>query len=72
MAGVGRDHRLGKQMCNLVTGKREVGKEVKMVIFKTVYLPILLYGSESWVLTDETTAAEMKFLRGTAEKTRRE
>lgn len=64
------------QICNTVVGKKEVGKNVKLHIFKSVYLPILLYGAESWILTDRQgsriTAAEMKFLRRTAGKTRRD
>lgn len=50
--------------------------EVKLLIFKTVYLPLLLYGSESWVLADRPRSRiiteEMMYLRRTSEKTRRD
>ncbi|XP_066909445.1 uncharacterized protein [Halyomorpha halys] len=63
-------------LCNIVIGKREVDKNVKVHIFKAVYLPTLLYGSESWVLLDKhlsrVTAVEMRYLRRVAGRTRRD
>ncbi|XP_014285662.1 uncharacterized protein [Halyomorpha halys] len=57
------------QICNTVLGEKQVGKDVKLHIFKTVYLSLLLHGTESWILTDQPeldinkiTAAEMKFM----------
>lgn len=54
------------QISNKVVGKRKIGLDVKIHIFKTVYLPILLYCADNWVLTDRLrrwiTATVMKFL----------
>nr|XP_014278061.1 uncharacterized protein LOC106681967 [Halyomorpha halys] len=34
-------------LCNTLIGKREIEKNVKVHIIKAIYLPTLLYGSES-------------------------
>ncbi|XP_066904476.1 uncharacterized protein [Halyomorpha halys] len=64
------------QIYNTVIGKCEVCKNVKLHFYKSVSLPILLYGAESWILTDwqesRVTAVEMKFLQRTAGKMRRD
>ncbi|XP_014294694.1 uncharacterized protein [Halyomorpha halys] len=63
-------------LCNTVVGKREVEKNVKVHIFKAIYLPTLLYGSESWVPLDKhlsrVTRMEMRYLRRVADLTRRD
>nr|XP_014284774.1 uncharacterized protein LOC106686136 [Halyomorpha halys] len=63
-------------ICNTVIGKREIEKNVKVHIFKTLYLPTLLYESESWVPLDKhlsrVTAIEMRYLRRVAGRTRRD
>ena len=50
-----------------VVMKRELSKKVKLSVFKTVFVPILTYGHESWVMTErmrsQTQASEMRFLR---------
>ena len=47
--------------------KRELSKSAKLSVFKTVFVPILTYGHESWVMTErirsQVQAAEMRFLR---------
>lgn len=64
------------QVCNSIIGHREVGVETKRHVYKSVYLPTLIYGSESWVMLDKQTsritAAEMRFLRRAVGKTRRD
>ena len=47
--------------------KRELSKKAKLSIFKTVFVPILTYGHESWVMTErmrsQVQASEMSFWR---------
>ena len=47
--------------------KRELSKKVKLAIFKTVFVLILAYGHEFWVMTNrarsQVQASEMRFLR---------
>ena len=46
---------------------RKVSKETKLTVYKTIFRPVLIYGSESWVLTpsqkSRVQAIDMKFLR---------
>ena len=51
-----------------VVMKLELSKKEKLSIFKTVFIPILLYGHEAWVILTERVrsqvqASEMRFLR---------
>jgi len=52
--------------CSVVT-KRELSNIVKLSVFKSVFVPILTYGHESWVMTEriltQVQAPEMGFLR---------
>ena len=67
------DTRIGKASAVMralhysVVMKRELSKKAKLLIFKTVFVPILTYGHESWVMTkrvrSEVQASEMRFLR---------
>ena len=47
--------------------KRELSKKAKLSVFKAVFVPILTYGHESWVMTErmrsQVQASEMRFLR---------
>ena len=47
--------------------RRELSKKAKLSIFKTVFVPILTYGHESWVVTErvrsQVQASELRFLR---------
>ena len=47
--------------------KRELSKKAKLSIVKAVFVPILTYGHESWVMTkrvrSQVQASEMRFLR---------
>ena len=47
--------------------KRDSSKKAKLSIFKTVFVPILTYGYESWVMTERVQlkmqASDIKFLR---------
>ena len=50
-----------------VVMKRELSKKAKLSIFKAVFVSILTYGHESWVMTErmrsQVQASEMRFLR---------
>ena len=47
--------------------KRELSKKAKLSIFKAVFVPVLTYSHESWVMTERVRspvqASEMRFLR---------
>ena len=53
--------------------KQELSKKTKLPIFKTVFVPVLTYGHESWVMTDrvrsQVQASEMRFIRRIEEVT---
>ena len=53
--------------------KRELSKKAKLLIFKAVFVPILTYGHESWVMTErmrsQVQASKMRFLRRIEEVT---
>jgi hypothetical protein len=34
-------------------GKKEISQKTKMAIYSSTYIPTLLYGSESWVITEK-------------------
>ena len=67
------DTRIGKASAVMralhysVVMKRELSKKAKLSVFKTVFVPILTYGHESWVMTErmrsQVEASEMRFLR---------
>ena len=67
------DTRIGKASAIMralhysVVMKRELSKKAKLSIFKAVFVPILTYGHESWVMTErmrsQLQASEMSFLR---------
>ena len=67
------DTRIGKASAVMralhysVVMKRELSKKAKLSIFKAVFVPILTYGHESWVMTErmrsQVQASEIKFLR---------
>ena len=50
-----------------VAMKRELSKKAKLSIFKAVFVPILTYGYESWVMTkrvrSQVQESEMRFLQ---------
>ena len=64
------------QLGNTFISKRELTTKTKMSIYNSIYCPTLIYGSESWTLNSSDKsrlqAAEMKFLRRSVGKTRRD
>ena len=49
-----------------IVKKRELSKKAKLSVFRTVIVPVLTYGHESWVKTEkvrsQVQASEMRFL----------
>lgn len=56
-------HAINKTIIN----NKQLDKNTKMTVFKTVYQPILIHGSETWILNksqkSKIQAMEMKYLR---------
>jgi len=55
------------ELYHSVVTKREVSSTAKLLVFKSVFVPILTYDHESWIMTEiilsQGQAAEMGFLR---------
>lgn len=63
-------------MNNGFISRREITKDTKLKVFKSIYRPILTYGCETWVLSQrmrsKLQACEMKYLRKVRGVTRRD
>ncbi|TWW56294.1 hypothetical protein D4764_08G0002810 [Takifugu flavidus] len=47
--------------------KRELSRKARLSIYRSIYVPVLTYGHQCWVMTERTIqAAEMSFLRRVA------
>lgn len=59
-----------RALCLSVVVKRELCPQTRLTVYTSVYLPILTYGHECWVMTKRTglqvQATEMRLLRGVA------
>lgn len=59
--------RMYHSLKNSFIGKKEVSIKAKMSVYRTVFVPILTFGCESWVLTSsmksKIQSMEMKYLR---------
>ena len=64
---IGKASAVMRALHDSVVMKRELSKKAKLSIFKAVFVPILTYGHESWVMTErmrsQVQASEMRFLR---------
>jgi hypothetical protein len=70
------DNRIGqagailRQLYRSIVKKTELSRKAKLAVFKSVIVPTLTYGHESWVMTEKTRsrvqAAEMRCLRSIA------
>jgi len=58
---------------NVFRPKKKTLKKTRIKLYSTLALPVLLYGSEIWTIkardARRITAAEMKYMRRTAENT---
>lgn len=54
-------------MRNIIINNKHITKRAKMTVYKTIYQPIILNGSETWNITkrqeSQLTTMEMKYLR---------
>uniref|UniRef100_A0A8C5CRJ5 Reverse transcriptase domain-containing protein n=1 Tax=Gadus morhua TaxID=8049 RepID=A0A8C5CRJ5_GADMO len=59
-----------RSLYRTVVTKRELSRKAKISIYRSIFVPILTYGHEGWVMTERTRsrvqAAEMSFLRRVA------
>ena len=64
---IGKASAVMRQLQRSVVLKRELGTRAKLSIFRSVYIPILTYGHECWIMNEKVRsrfqAAEMEFLR---------
>ena len=75
-SGTEIDNRIGKasavmrELYRTIVAKKELSKEAKLSVFKSIYVPTLTYGHEIWVMTERmrsrVQASEMRFLRRVA------
>lgn len=73
---IGATNRLLQSIKNVVVKKKEITVKTKLKIYRTVYLPTLMYGSENWILDErqksKLQAMEMRYLRLVRGITRRD
>ena len=73
---IGKATKVYGQLGGYFINKKELTTKTKMSIFNSIYCPALSYGSESWTLDSRDKsrlqAAEMKFLRRSVGKTKRD
>ena len=64
---IGKANAVMRALHYSIVMKRELPKKAKLSIFKAVFVPILTYGHESWVVTkrmrSQVQASKMRFLR---------
>ena len=64
---IGKASAILRELNRSVVLKRELREQAKLAVFKSVYVPTLIYGHECWLMTERVRsrvqAAEMRFLR---------
>ncbi|KAF7648904.1 hypothetical protein LDENG_00150410, partial [Lucifuga dentata] len=63
---IGADSEVLRMLYRTIVVKRELSQKARLSIYQSIYIPILTYGHEFWVVTERIRsriqAAEMKFL----------
>ncbi|CAH1990794.1 unnamed protein product [Acanthoscelides obtectus] len=63
-------------MSKAILGNKKISRKSKMIVYKTVFRPTVIYGSEGWVLTNKLMsniqAVDLKCLRKVKGITRRD
>jgi len=63
---IGQANAVLRELYRSVVAKRELSNTVKLSVIGSVFVPILIYGHESWVLTErilsQVQAAQMELL----------
>lgn len=67
---IGKASAVMRALYRSVVVKRELSRKAKLLIYRSIYVPTLIYGHERWVVTERTRSriqvAEMSFLRRVA------
>jgi len=65
---IGKSNTVLRELYRSVTTKRELSNTAKLSVFKSVFVPILTYGHDSWVMTErvlsQVQVVEMGFFQG--------
>ena len=73
---VHKENQVYYQLSRSIVGKREISEKAKMRVYKTIFQPVLMYGTESLTLLDKHRSrfqsCEMRYLRRAAGRTRRD
>jgi len=64
---IGKDNAVRRELYRSVVTKRELSNTVKLSVFKSIFVPILTCGHESWIMTERiltrVQAPKLGFLR---------
>ena len=64
---IGKANTVLREFCHSVVSKRELSHTAKLSVYKSIFVPILTYGHEPWVMTErvvsQVQSTEMGFLR---------
>ena len=48
----GKANAVMRALYHSVVLERDLSRKAKLLVFKSIFVPILIYGNESWVMTD--------------------
>ena len=55
-----------RSLYRTVVTKRELSRKAKLSIYRSIFVPILTYGHEGWVMIERTRSRVLSFLRRVA------